>query len=115
MLTLAEDGSTSQARFLAMAAKEEGGEGEGDTVWPIPARVIWEGAGDEEGLVVMLEGGGGAGDDDRELMEKIQELQAAGKWFKVRARVCARQHARTHTRGVLNCRCCVCLQCFHPS
>ncbi|CAN0321806.1 unnamed protein product [Pylaiella littoralis] len=93
VLTLAEDGSTSQARFLAMAdaaTVEKGGGGGGGTVWPIPARVVWEGAADEEELVVMLEGGGGGGggggrEDDRKLMDKVQELQAAGKWFKVNA------------------------------
>lgn len=94
VLTFAEDGSTSQARFLAMAettttADNAGGQkDEGDTVWPIPARVVWEDAGDGEELVVMLDttagvDGGGSG-DGRKLMEKVQELQTAGKWFKVR-------------------------------
>lgn len=87
MLTLHDDGSTSQARFLAMAddsdadATPRGGQ-EGATVWPIPARVVWEDAGEGEELVAMLNGGGG-GDDDRRLTGKMQELQAAGKWFKV--------------------------------
>ena len=91
VLTLHDDGSTSQARFLAMAADagadagSTGGQGEG-TVWPIPARVVWEDAAEGEELVVMLNvaaGGGGGGDDDRRLTEKMQQLQAAGKWFKV--------------------------------
>lgn len=94
VLTLHDDGSTSQARFLAMAADADadasptGGQ-EGGTVWPIPARVVWEDAGEDDELVVMLNGGAGGGgggddgDDDRRLTEKMQELQAAGKWFKV--------------------------------
>lgn len=95
VLTLAGDGSTSQTRFLAMAGEENaaaaaGGGGEGDgkdeTIWTIPAKVVWEGGGE---LVVMLEGqgdgeGGGGGVGDRKLQEKLQELQGAGKWFKVR-------------------------------
>eukprot|EP00903_Cladosiphon_okamuranus_P013627 g12691.t1 len=90
VLTLHDDGSTSQARFLAMAADADadarGGE-EGGTVWPIPARVVWEGAGKDEELVVMLNAaaGGGGGDDDRRLTEKMEELHSAGKWFKVNA------------------------------
>lgn len=91
VLTLHDDGSTSQARFLAMAADADAdadgnGSREGGTVWPIPARVVWEDAGEEEELVVMLNGaaGGGGDDDDRRLTEKMQGLQAAGKWFKVR-------------------------------
>eukprot|EP00752_Nemacystus_decipiens_P015740 g14052.t1 len=92
VLTLHEDGSTSQARFLAMAGDADAGtteHQEGGTVWPIPARVVWEDAGEEEELVVMLNGaaggGGGGGDDDRRLTEKMQQLQTAGKWFKVNA------------------------------
>lgn len=86
VLTLHDDGGTSQTRFLAMAADEADTTGTGGgTLWPIPARVVWEGAGEEEELVVMLNGGtgGGGGDDDRRLTEKMQELQAAGRWFKV--------------------------------
>lgn len=91
VLTLAEDGSTSQARFLAMteepttAAASTKGDGGQSTVWPIPARVVWEGAGEGEELVVMLEGESGA-EGGRKLREKVQELQAAGKWFKVKRR-----------------------------
>lgn len=81
VLTLHDDGSTSQARFLAMAANGDGADGADATVWPIPARVVWEGAGEGDELVVMLNGGGGG--DDRRLKEKLQELRAAGKWFKV--------------------------------
>lgn len=76
VLTLDGDGGTSQTRFLALA-----GEGEKDeTTWTIPAKVVWEGGGE---LVVMLEGEGGGGGGDRKLKEKLQELQTAGKWFKV--------------------------------
>ena len=84
MLTLANDGSTSQTRFLAMAAEDIEGGDAGDTTWTIPAAVAWEGGGE---LKVMLGGGGTAGeedDGDRKLMEKVQELEKAGKWFKVR-------------------------------
>lgn len=90
MLTLAGDGSTSQTRFLAMTGGEDAAAataagGKDETVWTIPAKVVWEGGGE---LVVMLEGGGdgegGGGVGDRKLQEKLQELQAAGKWFKVR-------------------------------
>ncbi|CAN0229581.1 unnamed protein product [Ectocarpus sp. 6 AP-2014] len=92
VLTLAEDGSTSQARFLAMAedpatataASAKGDDGGQGTVWRIPARVVWEGAGEGEELVVMLEGESGA-EGGRKLKEKVQELQAAGKWFKINA------------------------------
>lgn len=87
VLTLAEDGSTSQSRFLAMLAEKtttttttEGDKG-GDTSWSIPVKVVWEGGWE---LVVMLEGGGRRGDGDRQLMKKVQQLQAAGLWFKVR-------------------------------
>lgn len=81
MLTLAEGGSASQKRFLALAAKDEEEEKKegGGTVWSIPTKVVWEGGGE---LVVMLEGGGG-GDGDRKLEETLRELQTAGKWFKV--------------------------------
>lgn len=72
--------------MAADAAADTTGGQEGGTVWPIPARVVWEGAGEEEELVVMLKGGAGGGDSDgRRLTEKMQELQAAGKWFKVQA------------------------------
>ncbi|CAN0168983.1 unnamed protein product, partial [Laminaria digitata] len=78
VLTLAGDGSTSQTRFLAMAGGEED-----ETIWTIPAKVVWEGGGE---LVVMLEGGeGGGGVGDQKLKEKLQELEATGKWFKVNA------------------------------
>lgn len=77
MLTLADDGSTSQTRFLAMAS-----ESKGDTTWTIPASLAWEGGGE---LKVMLGGEGKDSDGDQELMQKVQELQAEGKWFKVRA------------------------------
>ncbi|CAM9429069.1 unnamed protein product [Ascophyllum nodosum] len=85
VLTLANDGSTSQTRFLAMAAEDIEGGDAGDTTWTIPAAVAWEGGGE---LKVMLGGGGTAGeedDGDRKLMEKVQELEKAGKWFKVNA------------------------------
>lgn len=74
MLTLADDGSTSQTRFLAMTSERKGG----DTTWTIPASVTWEGGGE---LKVILGGEGG----DQKLMKKVQELQTEGKWFKVRA------------------------------
>lgn len=84
MLTLAEDGSTSQMRFLALTAV--GGEGkslepeETATKWTIPVKVVWDNA---ELVVMLAEGGDGEG--DRKLKEKLQELTTAGKWFKVNA------------------------------
>lgn len=84
VVTLTEDGSTSQMRFLSLATEERESEvdSSSSTTWTIPVKVVWEGcdAGDE--LVVMLSADGG-GDGDKELKGKLEELTAAGKWFKV--------------------------------
>lgn len=80
MLTLGEDGSTSQTRFLALAAAQGAGVDRADTTWTIPAKVVYEGDGE---LALMLTGETG-GEGGRKLMKKVQELQGEGKWFKVR-------------------------------
>lgn len=100
VLTLTEDGGTSQGRFLSLASTLQdasGGAGSdamtadepdlsgsnSSTKWTIPTRVVWEGAEDgKEELVVML-AESGDGEGDRQLKAKLQDLAAAGKWFKV--------------------------------
>lgn len=47
-------------------------------------KAVWEGCDDGDDLVVMLSADGG-GDGDKELKRKLEELTAAGNWFKVRA------------------------------
>lgn len=102
VLTLTEDGGTSQGRFLSLASTLQdasGGAGSdamtadepdlsgsnSSTKWTIPTRVVWEGAEDgKEELVVML-AESGDGEGDRQLKAKLQDLAAAGKWFKVNA------------------------------
>lgn len=97
VLTIGDDGSTSQTRFLAMGADQDGGE---KTTWTIPTKVVWEGEEDGEGLVVMLEGGTeGGGEGGEKLKGKIQELQAAEKWYKVRdeASICLLHGVKSST------------------
>lgn len=85
VLTLTEDGSTSQARFLALAASGQAAatstKGQG-TSWNIPVKVVWEGDGE---MSVMLTGEADGGEGGRKLKEAAQSLQSQGKWFKVRS------------------------------
>lgn len=84
VLKLAEDGGTTQSRFL-MLPEADGGPAlsreEMDTTWNIPTKVVWEGG---EEMTLMLTGEDGGGEGGRKLRETVQKLQAAGKWFKVR-------------------------------